>query len=180
MVRLRGAAGPLLVALVLALSGACAGGDPEPKVAEPTPSDTAEPSGSASVSASPTVQALGPEETVRAWVDARNDALRSGDTAAVDALSAKDCRSCEQLNKVIREIYQAGGSFETRGWRIKTLMEKVGAIPVQVDTALIFARGRTIPAAGADPIDYAQEKHIVTFKLVEETGQLKVRLVLFL
>ncbi len=86
MIRTRWA---LATLLAVCLVGACSDDDPQPDIAEPTPSA---PSSSATVSTSPTESAtptLGPEETVRAWVDAWNEALRTGDTASVRALVAE-------------------------------------------------------------------------------------------
>jgi hypothetical protein len=177
MGRLRCALATLVVGVLLV---ACSDDDPEPKVSDPTPSlvSTSEP-----VSTSPTASSapsLTAEETVRAWIGARNAALQDGDTSSVDALSSADCRSCDELNKVIREIYAAGGSFNTPGWTVNAAKEKRGTDPVQVDTALTFAAGKTTPSAGADPVTYDEEKHIVTFKLVKVSGDFKVQLVLFL
>ena len=171
------AAVALLAACLLA---ACTDDDPKPDIADPTPSA---PSSTATAgSTSPTVSAspaLGPVGTVNAWIDARNRALRDGDTTDVDSLSASNCRSCEELNKVIREVYAAGGSFNTAGWTIDSIKQKPGAEPIQVDTALTFAPGQTIPSEGADPVSFGEEKHIVTFRLSGTAQSLKVQLVLF-
>ena len=56
--------------------------DPAPTSSAPSPSET-----ESSPTSSPTAEVLTPEETVRAWVDARNQALQNGDTRAVRALS---------------------------------------------------------------------------------------------
>ena len=77
MIRTRWA---LATLLAVCLVGACSDDDPEPDIADPTASAS---SSSATVSPSPTVSAtpaLGPEDTVRAWVEARNAALQDGDT----------------------------------------------------------------------------------------------------
>ena len=70
MIRTRWA---LATLLATCLVGACSDDDPKPDIADhPTPSAS---SRRATVSTSPTVSAtpaFGPEETVRAWVDARN------------------------------------------------------------------------------------------------------------
>jgi hypothetical protein len=164
-----------------ALLSACQD-DPKPKVADPTPSAPSSetpPTTSPYSSVTPTV-AYDAEATVRAWVEARNAALLTGDTAAVDALSATDCRSCRELTAPIADVYAAGGRFETAGWTIKSLKQKPDSTPAQVDTALIFAPGTTVPSAGADPVKYDEEKHIVTFKLAEGDSGFQVRLVLFL
>src|SRR4051794_34881946 len=95
MIRTRWALATLLAVCLL---GACSDDDPKPDIADPTPSAT-ESSSSASVSTSPSESAspaLGPEETVRAWVEARNSALQDGDTSDVRALSATGCGSCDQ------------------------------------------------------------------------------------
>jgi hypothetical protein len=161
------------------LLAGCDDDDPKPDLPDPTPtvSSTAPTEASTSPTASPS--ALGPEETVRAWVEARNSALQDGDTSAVDELSAPNCRSCEELNKVIREVYAAGGRFVTSGWRIDSIKMKGGSDPIQVDTALTFAPGQTIPSAGADPVSYDEERHIVTFRLSEAGSRYQVALVLF-
>jgi hypothetical protein len=177
MIRTRWA---LVTLVATCLLGACSDDDPEPDIADPTPSVS---SSSVVVSPSPTTEPPtepDPEETVRAWIAARNQALQDGDTSAVDALSASDCRSCEELNKVIRQIYAAGGAFHTPGWTVVAAKEKPGSKPVQVDTALTFAAGQTTPSAGADPVSYDEEKHIVTFKLSKVAEGYRVQLVLFL
>ena len=96
MIRTRWALATLLAACLLA---ACSDDDPEPDIADPTPSATAS-SSAATVSPSPSESAtpvLGPEETVQAWVDARNAALQDGDTTEVrrpqSQLSAGPARS---------------------------------------------------------------------------------------
>ena len=175
MYRTRWALATLLAGCLL---GACSD-DPKPDIADPTPSA---PTSLGTTSTSPTVTpsaALSPEDTVRAWIQARNQALTNGDTSAVDALSASDCRSCEELNKVIGEVYDAGGYFQTAGWTIDSIKEKQGSQPVQVDTALTFAAGQTVPSAGANPVSYDQEKHIVSFRLSGSDATYMVQLVLF-
>jgi hypothetical protein len=169
----------LATLLVACLVGACSDDDPKPDIADPTPSAPSS-LGSTTTSASVTPSTtLSPEDTVRAWIQARNRALSDGDTSDVDALSAPDCRSCEELNKVINEVYGAGGHFETTGWTIDSIQEKAGSQPVQVDTALTFAAGQTVPSAGADPVSYDEEKHIVSFRLKATGGSYRVQLVLF-
>ena len=83
-----------------------------------------------------------------------------------------------RAQKVITDVYAAGGNFDTAGWTIDSIRQKPGAEPIQVDTALTFAPGQTIPSAGADPVSYDQEKHIVTFRLSGTAESLKVQLVL--
>jgi hypothetical protein len=122
---------------------------------------------------------MSPEETVRAWVDARNQALQDGDTTAVRALSAAECRSCEELISPIEEVYAAGGSFDTSGWNVAGARQ-TSQDPIKVATGIDVAAGSTIPEAGAEPVGYEAEKHAVRFELVQAGGGLKVSLVLFL
>src|SRR4051794_21506113 len=106
--RFRSVATALLLPPVLAL-GACSGDDPEPRLAAPS-SSSASPSG--------TSAPLNPVEAFSAWVDARNRALQSGDTAAVEALSAPSCRTCRNAIAPIKQVFQNGGRFNTEGWTV--------------------------------------------------------------
>ena len=106
---------------------------------------------------SPTPEALTPEETVRAWVDARNLALQDGDTGPVRALSSAECRSCDELIKPIEQTYAAGGEFNTTGWSIAGI-EQVSSEPISMTAGIDIAGGFTIPEAGAPPVEYAPER----------------------
>jgi hypothetical protein len=161
---------PVLVAgLVLVLAG-CSGDDPEPKMA-PTESVASTPSTSAPT-VSPSVDPLSPEETVRAWVKAQNEALSSGDTSAARDLSATPCEACDGMLDPIDRVYAAGGHFETRGWKIDRLKlartEKRRSV---VNTAITIAGGRTVNAAGEPPVIYEVERSIVRFKLIRVDDQ---------
>jgi hypothetical protein len=169
----------LATLLAACLLGACSDDDPKPNVADPTASAPSSMSATARTPPLTPTPALSAEDTVRAWIDARNQALRNGDTTAVDNLSTPDCRSCEELNKVIGEVYAAGGHFHTAGWTIDSIKKKPRSKPTVVDTALTFAAGQTVPSAGAGPVSYDEEKHIVSFQLVGSEGMYRVQLVLF-
>ena len=77
--------------LALGLAG-CSGGDPEPKIAR-TPTDTASSSPISPTASSTPAVALTPEETVRAWVEARNALMASGDDSESRSLTSDSCRS---------------------------------------------------------------------------------------
>lgn len=163
------ALGLAVPALVL---GGCSG-EPEPRFA---PSE----SSSSSVSASGQRPAS-PVATVRAWVAARNAALDSGDTGAVEALSAKGCKTCSGLIDPIRRIYAAGGHFETPGWRVvKAKPRETAASRSVVDTAISIASGTTITEAGGKPNTYPAERHIVVFRLAWDSDAWGVKFVGFL
>jgi hypothetical protein len=157
------------LASVLAL-GACSDDDPEPKFA-PTPSTSAPTAESTSPVAS-----MGPAEAFAAWVDARNEALTTGDTAGAEALSAATCETCRNSLDPIREIYEKGGHYETDGWTVvasRVISESDDS--AKVSAGLKYAAGRTVPEAGAEPVTYEVERHIVQVKLTKEDGQWRVK-----
>ena len=110
-----------LAALALMLALACAGcsdDDPEPRFGPPESTSPA-PTETETTSAPP--EALDPEETVRAWVEARNVTVQNGDAKAVYGLSADGCTSCTNSVEPIRQVYKDGGHLETFGWRVKSV-----------------------------------------------------------
>jgi hypothetical protein len=155
----------------LALSG-CTDDDPEPKFAPPSSEAPTSPS-SASTSAA---AALSPEDTVRAWVEARNDALSSGDVGSVQALSVAECTTCEDSLDPIRQVHEDGGSFQTAGWRVVSarLKSQKGST-ARVTAAITYAAGTTIPRAGAAPVSYELERHIVVVDLTRVDDEWRVR-----
>jgi hypothetical protein len=136
-----------------------------PSSSAPSPSETES-------SPAPTPEALTPEETVRAWVEARNQALQDGDTTAAEALSAADCRSCENSLGPIRDVYANGGHYETNGWRVASSeVTRETANSAAIATGLVYEAGTTVPAAGAEPVSYEVERHIAEFRLSRFDGQ---------
>ena len=165
------ALGLAVPALVL---GGCSG-EHEPRIA---PSESSSPAVSDSASAQ---RPPSPVATVRAWVAARNAALDSGDTGAVEGLSAKGCTTCSGLIDPIRRIYAAGGHFETSGWRVvKAKPRETAASRSVVDTAISMAGGTTITEAGGKPNTYPGGKHIVVFRLAWDSDGWGVKFVGFL
>lgn len=153
--------GALALAASLALS-ACSSDAPEPKIApEQSPSTS-----TAAASPSPEPGATRPEEAVRAWVEARNQALQDGDVAQVRALSSASCDTCDELIRPIDKVYDNGGHYETQGWKIAgAKVESQTPDRAKVNVGLSYAPGTTVPSAGADPVRYDEEKHIATFRL---------------
>ncbi|GEP39527.1 hypothetical protein NPS01_31900 [Nocardioides psychrotolerans] len=164
------------VALLGALLVGCSDDEPRPKMA---PTQSAAPTTSSSVDPTPTEpppEVLGPEDTVRAWVAARNETVQSGDSDAVYTLSATDCATCRDSVEPVRDVYVAGGRYETFGWRIAALKldDKSASSSPAVNVGLVYSAGRTFPDASAEPILYDTERHIVTFRLAREAGVWKV------
>lgn len=173
--------------MVLALLLAGCTDDPEPKFADPTSDPpTSEPTTSPTTStptSTPTQapERLSPEETVRAWVDARNQLLRDGDPSAVDALSSTSCETCTELNRDIAAIYEAGGYFRTKGWIVEGARRKPDfRRSNEVATAIEFAGGVTLLKRGGEPRRYDAEKNFIDFTLTREGGVWLVGRVVFL
>lgn len=139
--------------------------DPTSAVSTPTVTDSVSPT---TPTSTPAV-VLTPEETVRAWVAARNQALQDGDTSVVEALSAATCEACEFALDPIRTVYEAGGHFDTDGWTLSGLkLKNESGDRAVLDSGLIYEAGSTVPQAGAEPIAYDREEHIVRFRLGKE------------
>ena len=150
----------LSTGLATGVLAGCSGGEPKPRIAPSSPV-------SASASESPSASDdRGPVDTVKAWVAARNDALRGRGVSAVARLSSADCKTCDGLILPIKQVYANGGRFRTNGWRvIKAKAKSQNASRVQVDAGIVISSGITIPSEGASPNRYATERHIVVFKL---------------
>jgi hypothetical protein len=177
MGRLRCALATLVAGVLLV---ACSDDDPEPKVSDPTPSAA---NTSAMVSTSPPgspITAKSPEDAVSAWVGERNNALATGQTDRLRSLTDLTCSSCLSLITSIEEVYAAGGRYDTEGWTIKSAKARGGGDARRVvDAAVVIAGGTTIDHAGAEPVTYGPQNHIMVFKLHEVDGSLLVDFVGF-
>lgn len=168
-----------VLAMLVGMLGGCSGGDPEPKVAEPTASVTLDPSESGSESASPTALGPGdPVEVVESWINAQNLALRSGDTSALRALAAQGCRGCDEFSDGIDKIFRAGGHFEGGEWTfVRGKVEDATARPIRVNAGVRIASGSTVPASGAAPRDYEASSRLMVFELSDDTGSWLISLI---
>jgi hypothetical protein len=113
---LRLALGSLLAAAALVAVPGC-GGDPsaEPRASASNPGASSAPTRSVTVSLKPKT----PIGFVRAWVDAENVAINSGDIRPLLGFEAPSCFNCKQLLKPITRIYGAGGFIHSKGWRVE-------------------------------------------------------------
>ncbi|MCL8026246.1 DUF6318 family protein [Nocardioides bruguierae] len=116
---LRPLAAAVALTSALALS-ACSSDDPDPVVADPTPSapsSSADPTPSED-SAEPweTQNRAGAEALVDAWLEAFNAMQSSGQTEAFESLSSSGCATCANLVETTEAIYGGGGSIKSRGW----------------------------------------------------------------
>ncbi|WP_218029510.1 DUF6318 family protein, partial [Nocardioides szechwanensis] len=157
----------------------CSDDDREPHV-DPTPSTSTTTTTSPTPDPTPTVAPLGPVETVKAWVQARNLAMSDGDVAPVRALSAPECQSCSDLIDPIEKTYERGGHYETKGWRVvRTKVTSEDAAKVEVVAGLELGGGRTFHSPTADPVVYPSEKRIGIFELTRSNDQWRIALIGF-
>ena len=104
---------------VLAL-GACSGDDPEPKFADPTPTEPSAPSTTAvSEPVEPTMpaaargtDAAAAEAFVEFYWEMVNYAQATGDVEGMRNLGAKGCRACEGGIDFIRDVFQRDGQVK--------------------------------------------------------------------
>lgn len=156
-------------ALVLALTVVACGDDSsDPSDASSTPEA---PSTSASPTEEPSEAAMGPVETVRAWVDAYNEVVEGGDAEAVYDLSTPGCTTCDNWTEPVLKVHEQGGRIENDGRRVVTARKD----PEFHDTRAVFAEveftgGRTWPSEGASPESYEPETYILKFELEKEEG----------
>jgi hypothetical protein len=169
----------VLAALVAGcLLVACSNDDPEPKVADPTPSAGDLPSAATtSPTGSPTTGQR-PESTVQAWVDAQNLALATGKTQPLRVLAEDGCEGCDDFPDGIDKIIEAGGHFEGGQWTlVRAEVEDPSARPLRVDAAVEIAAGTTVTEAGAPPTAYAASKRLFVFELVNRSGKWLIALI---
>jgi hypothetical protein len=155
----------VVVALTAWGAGGCGGVGPS--LAEP-------------VSSSPPARAGDPAGAVRAWVEARNAALVSGDTTELRALSDPSCESCTHVVRSIEDVYAAGGRIRTSGWSVKSATVLDGGTARSTVTAdVVFAARRVVRAAGERPKAFGPQRHTMVFKLHRAGGSLVVDFVGF-
>lgn len=177
----RGVAVGAVVGLLLA---GCSGEDARPRMAPtpaPSPSPTVSPPPSVSPTPTQAPEVLGPEETVRAWIAARNEALQSGDTSSARQFQASDCSSCEPFLNSIEETFAAGGRFIRGGWAVDAATERnPGSPEVHVDVAITIRNGSRIPASEGEPIPFEEQREILRFVVEWQEGVAVISFIGFL
>ena len=150
------------LAMVPALAGC--GGDPEPRF---TPSEPASPTSSPKASAEP-------EDVVKTWVAARNEALDTGDISEAESLTSDACKQCDEYLKGIEDIVGAGGSIDSSGWTVNRVRldgdrSKTRA-PVVV-ARVVRPAGSTTASPGATPFEYPRQVDDFVFDFRQEGGE---------
>jgi len=163
----------LATLLAACLLGACSDDDPEPSIADPTPST---PSSTTAVSApttgSPAAPSVTSRDTVEAWLEAWTVAMNTGDTSAVKELSTEACESCQRLIAKVDEVYGKGGHYKTKGWsaiRVSEAPDSVETTPSYV--MQVIQAKRTLYNADGQSVDTAPrttQPMRMTFDLVSD------------
>lgn len=114
----------LALAGALAL-GAAGCGDDSPAPAPSTSSAAASPTPSTTGPAAPVLpdvaarnDAVGAKAFVKYWFEAVSFAMHTGDTRLFMAVSAKDCKTCTNLNAKILSMYRSRQRLVGGGWRV--------------------------------------------------------------
>ncbi len=141
--RSRTALTALLVVSVLAL-GACSGGDPQPKFADPTPSQPTSPSTTAvSGPVEPTMpaaaqgtDAAAAEAFVRFYWEMADYAQATGDLGGLRALSPAGCEACQQVLHFLESVRERDGHIRGGATEVTT----TSTAPVGDDGNLLVVR----------------------------------------
>lgn len=155
-----------LVALACGLA-ACDDGTGDIPPVEKTPEvSTGSKSPSATTSTAAATPDLEPVEVVKAWADAINSAIRTGDVQKGLSLATKDCQDCQNELQPIADFYASGGTIS--GGRVTIVNAKV--LDSSADTATVAASvdkagGATKTSAGARPASYEADKYIEEYTL---------------
>lgn len=173
-------AAPVLLAGVLAvlLAGLLTGcgGSPEPQPL-PKPASSTSPSASASTSAVPNAPVMpaaakaktdqSVEVFARHYVDIINFATATGNRSDLDALAEETCASCRRISSRLEQIYTAGGSITSEGWRV-TAADVVPDQPLQrkyIDMSIVQSRQTLVEEVGASPKTFPGGKQALTMLL---------------
>jgi len=111
------------LALVIAMLAGCSD-DPEPLFADPSPSETAQPTAEPST-AEPEPEPWeenspdGAIAFVEHWIDTFNESNKTGDIEVLDQLSHPRCQTCNSFMSLTEEVYKSGGRIQGRGWDLK-------------------------------------------------------------
>lgn len=113
----------LALAGVLALGVSGCGDDTPPETAPSTTPASASPSATASGPVAPVLpelakrqDAVGAKAFVKYWFAAVTYAMKTGDTDPFMEVSAKECKTCKNLDVAISDAYQADGRITGGGW----------------------------------------------------------------
>lgn len=112
---------------------------------------------------------LGPVQTVRAWVEAFNEVMATGDDAALMALSTSGCTNCQNYAEPFVDLADRGGRIESEGWRVSKIQKDSDwASNRRVVAAIDMAAGESYDSSDSTAEPFESDKRIASFGLVRE------------
>jgi len=126
---------------VLAFAG-CSD-EPEPRFGDPTESPSAsESTTSAAAEPEPWEEKskAGAVAFARHWIDVFNEAMLSGSTKEMRAISGPGCKACEGYSDQIDDLYAKGGRLEGDGWVVDVSSVPPGPITSRAQVSLRITR----------------------------------------
>ena len=113
-----------LVVLLGATTVSCAEGEPEPKMpATPTASQSpTEPASKPSPEPAEPWQEksfAGAEAFATHWFDVFSEAMPTGDTSEMRAISDPECANCNATIETLEGFYEDGGYYRSKGWKVR-------------------------------------------------------------
>ncbi|GAB2625211.1 hypothetical protein GCM10027270_10010 [Nocardioides ginkgobilobae] len=175
--QMRRTIGPLASGLALVAALSACGGDPAPQFeAEPSAEPT---TASPSASAEPEPwQERTPEGAVafaKHWTATFSEAFKTGETTALDEISAKQCEGCNFFVALIREVYDGGGSIDGDAWQFVNAgwSSPKGNESIVAVTGTMRIPAQTIRRSGEEPSVAAPltERYIFTVSWTEGRWQ---------
>lgn len=140
---------------------------PSPSPTEAPPTLPAEANGTSEAAA---------KAFVRHFFDTVNHAVNTGQTEHLRQLGSTECESCEAIAGNIEETYGAGGSIQSKGWKLQSVSLVPGqpkASPI-LDLGVLMSGERVIEQAGAEPKTFDGGKQPMTMYLVRVAGAWRV------
>lgn len=162
---MRISATPIVIVLLLVLSG-CSNGEP-PEVSRPTASEIAVP---VMPDLARENSDAGAKAFVKHFIETYNYAGASGDTAPFEALSGPDCEPCFDISSTIEAVLDAGGHYKGGQWRVNAAtVETIDWYKiVRVDSE--FDEEEIVGESGATPRIVPAERDEVDFQIYFDDG----------
>ncbi|MDT0203001.1 hypothetical protein [Nocardioides sp. AE5] len=116
-----------------------------------------------------------PEEVARAWFDAYNDALLSGDTTRMRAMFIEGCGTCEALADQVERFYGAGGGMrfaETPYTPSNFEVMNADAESTTLSFDLAIAAGESASSSDAEVVTFDAEQERWAIAIRERSGRL--------
>ncbi|MDT0203273.1 DUF6318 family protein [Nocardioides sp. AE5] len=118
---------------------------------------------------------VAPEEFVRAWVEAYDEATFTGDTTRMRSMSAEDCFTCGSIAQGIDDVERNGGSIDVGRQYTDVTVVSVQSGSADFERAmvtvdLVFPAGVTREREGSEPIQFEVTRDTWDFILERVDG----------